>query len=36
VQLGDLETAQAIAESLDTEGKWKQLGELAMAAGGLG
>ena len=35
VQLGDLDTAQAIAVQLDSEPKWKQLGEMAMMAGRL-
>mmetsp|Transcript_31249 Transcript_31249/g.69528 ORF Transcript_31249/g.69528 Transcript_31249/m.69528 type:complete len:1001 (-) Transcript_31249:4758-7760(-) len=35
VQLGDLSTAQSIAVVLDSEPKWKQLGELAMSSGQL-
>ncbi|KAG1667995.1 hypothetical protein FOA52_000639 [Chlamydomonas sp. UWO 241] len=35
VQLGDLDTANTIAESLDSPLKWKQLGELAMSSGKL-
>lgn len=35
VQLGRLETAREIAEEVDSEVKWKQLGELAMAQGKL-
>eukprot|EP00877_Chromochloris_zofingiensis_P000490 jgi/Chrzof1/10441/UNPLg00368.t1 len=35
IQLGDLETAQDIAETLDTPAKWRQLGELAMSHGQL-
>ena len=33
VQLGRLETAHEIAQEMDSEVKWKQLGELAMAKG---
>ena len=33
VQLGRLETAQEIAQEMDSEVKWKQLGELAMSKG---
>mmetsp|Transcript_39675 Transcript_39675/g.101404 ORF Transcript_39675/g.101404 Transcript_39675/m.101404 type:complete len:961 (+) Transcript_39675:176-3058(+) len=36
VQLGDLAVAQGIAEEADSEGKWKQLGEMALAEGNLG
>jgi hypothetical protein len=35
VQLGELETALSIAEDSESEGKWRQLGELAMSAGKL-
>eukprot|EP00798_Chlamydomonas_sp_ICE-L_P021129 gene21129-28016_t len=35
VQLSNLEVAQAIAVELDSEPKWKQLGELALSAGRL-
>lgn len=35
VQLGELETALAIAGEADSESKWRQLGELAMSAGKL-
>ena len=35
VQLGELDTALAIAGEADSESKWKQLGELAMSAGKL-
>ncbi|GLC41850.1 hypothetical protein PLESTM_001257800 [Pleodorina starrii] len=35
VQLGDLEVAQAIAVTLDSMPKWKQLGEMALTAGKL-
>ena len=35
VQLGKLETALQIAESADSEGKWRQLSELAMSSGKL-
>lgn len=33
VQLGDLVTAKSIADVVDSEVKWKQLGELAMTTG---
>ncbi|WIA18293.1 hypothetical protein OEZ85_009758 [Tetradesmus obliquus] len=36
IQLGDLETAADIANSLDTPAKWRQLGELALSRGQLG
>mmetsp|Transcript_31650 Transcript_31650/g.94312 ORF Transcript_31650/g.94312 Transcript_31650/m.94312 type:complete len:1010 (-) Transcript_31650:167-3196(-) len=36
VQLGDLATAESIAEALDSATRWKQLGELAMSSGRLG
>eukprot|EP00197_Chlamydomonas_leiostraca_P003888 CAMPEP_0202868228 /NCGR_PEP_ID=MMETSP1391-20130828/10511_1 /ASSEMBLY_ACC=CAM_ASM_000867 /TAXON_ID=1034604 /ORGANISM="Chlamydomonas leiostraca, Strain SAG 11-49" /LENGTH=917 /DNA_ID=CAMNT_0049548365 /DNA_START=115 /DNA_END=2865 /DNA_ORIENTATION=- len=36
IQLGDLEVASEIAQALDAEPKWRQLGELAMSAGQLG
>ena len=35
VQLGKLETALQIAETADSEGKWRQLSELAMSSGKL-
>ena len=35
VQLGELEVALDIAESADSEGKWRQLSELAMSTGKL-
>lgn len=35
IQLGDLDTALDIAETLDTESRWKQLGELALSQGQL-
>ncbi|KAG2452965.1 hypothetical protein HYH02_002302 [Chlamydomonas schloesseri] len=35
VQLGDLDVAQGIAQSLDSTPKWKQLGEMALTAGKL-
>lgn len=35
VQLGDLQVAKTIAEEADSEGKWKQLGEMALAEGNL-
>lgn len=35
MQLGDLDVARDIASQLDTEAKWRQLGELAMAHGQL-
>ena len=35
VQLGRLETALQIAETSDSEGKWRQLGELALSTGKL-
>lgn len=35
LQLGDLDTASAIAAQLDAEPKWRQLGELAMTSGEL-
>lgn len=33
LQLGNLDVAQSIAVSLDSEVKWKQLGELAISSG---
>ena len=33
VQLGNLEIAQEIAGSAQSESKWKQLGDLALSAG---
>ncbi|KAL3136098.1 hypothetical protein ABBQ32_007120 [Trebouxia sp. C0010 RCD-2024] len=35
VQLGKLDTALEIAETADSEGKWRQLSELAMSSGKL-
>ena len=35
VQLGKLDTALQIAEDADSEGKWRQLSELAMSSGKL-
>ena len=35
VQLGKLDTALEIAEAADSEGKWRQLSELAMSSGKL-
>ncbi|KAI8462483.1 MAG: coatomer WD associated region-domain-containing protein [Monoraphidium minutum] len=35
IQLGDMDTAQEIADKLDTAPKWRQLGELAMSRGQL-
>lgn len=35
VQLGKLDTALEIAEGADSEGKWRQLSELAMSSGKL-
>ena len=35
MQLGELEVALDIAESADSEGKWRQLSELAMSTGKL-
>ena len=35
VQLGQLDTALSIAETADSEAKWRQLGELALANGQL-
>ena len=35
VQLGELEVALDIAENADSEGKWRQLSELAMSTGKL-
>ena len=35
VQLGELEVALDIAETADSEGKWRQLSELAMSTGKL-
>ena len=35
VQLGRLDTALEIAETADSEGKWRQLSELAMSSGKL-
>ena len=35
VQLGRLDAALEIAGEADSEGKWKQLGELAMSSGKL-
>lgn len=35
VQLGDLDVALSIVETSESEGKWRQLGELAMSAGKL-
>ena len=35
VQLGQLDTALAIAETADSEAKWRQLGELALNNGQL-
>ena len=35
VQLGELDVALDIAESADSEGKWRQLSELAMSTGKL-
>ena len=35
VQLGDLEVAQSIAQTLDSTPKWKQLGEMALTGGKL-
>lgn len=35
VQLGKLDTALEIAEDADSEGKWRQLSELAMSSGKL-
>eukprot|EP00250_Pteridium_aquilinum_P013816 c21590_g1_i1 orf=775-3489(-) len=35
VQLGELEVAKDIAETAQSESKWKQLGELAMSSGKL-
>ena len=35
VQLGQLDTALSIAEAADSEAKWRQLGELALANGQL-
>lgn len=36
MQLGDLAVAQSIAEALDSQAKWKQLGEMALTAGACG
>ena len=36
IQVGELETASAIAETSSSEAKWKQLGELSMALGNFG
>jgi coatomer subunit beta' len=33
VQLGELETAQSVAEALDAPSKWRQLGEMALGRG---
>jgi coatomer subunit beta' len=33
IQLGRLEIAKEIAEEVQSESKWKQLGELAMSSG---
>lgn len=33
VQLRDLPVAHSIAKTVDSEVKWKQLGEMAMASG---
>lgn len=33
IQLGNLDVAQSIAVALDSEVKWKQLGELAISSG---
>ncbi len=35
VQLGKLDIALQIAETADSEGKWRQLSELAMSSGKL-
>ena len=35
VQLGQLDIALSIAETSDSEGKWRQLGELALSSGKL-
>jgi Coatomer WD associated region len=35
VQLGDLDIALSIAQTSESEAKWRQLGELAMSAGKL-
>eukprot|EP00879_Flechtneria_rotunda_P019952 GHRR01020972.1.p1 GENE.GHRR01020972.1~~GHRR01020972.1.p1 ORF type:complete len:816 (+),score=351.64 GHRR01020972.1:464-2911(+) len=35
IQLGDLDVAAGIAQSLDTPAKWRQLGELALSHGQL-
>ena len=35
VQLGRLDTALQLAETSDSEGKWRQLGELALSSGKL-
>lgn len=35
IQTGDTQSAREIAERLDAAPKWRQLGELAMAAGDL-
>lgn len=35
VQLGKLDAALQIAEASDSESKWRQLGELALASGKL-
>lgn len=35
VQLGMLDTALTIAQTSESEAKWRQLGELALSAGNL-